>query len=313
MNEIVASPEHDYTLYDALVEALRLELKKSTYRVYRTSLNDWRVYTWLTKIHPFDITPQTVRAWFEKAQVSKPTGTRHLAALKRLLSSAALYAAATSGNTEIQAQLDAKCDLLKRFRLSAYSEPLERTKKALKPSEAQRAMDYWQGATLLHKRNRAVIALLLLSGLRRSEAAVLVWSDINFEEGLVTVRQGKGDKARIAPIAGEQALEALKEWHGIQGERHYVFCAISRDGKSLRADKPISGNDIWRIVIATTPNEPFKPHDARRTLITEALATGTPLADVQAIAGHANAQTTLVYAQASDAATRRKNLKLRYG
>ncbi len=57
----------------------------------------------------------------------------------------------------------------------------------------------------------------------------------------------------------------------------------------------------------------FKPHDLRRTFITEALATGTPLATVQAAAGHARGETTLRYAQAVDARTARKALKLRYG
>ena len=57
----------------------------------------------------------------------------------------------------------------------------------------------------------------------------------------------------------------------------------------------------------------FKPHDLRRTFITEALATGTPLATVQAAAGHARGETTLHYAQAVDARTARKALKLRYG
>jgi integrase len=40
----------------------------------------------------------------------------------------------------------------------------------------------------------------------------------------------------------------------------------------------------------------FQPHDLRRTFITEALATGTPLATVQAIVGHAQGSTTLGYA-----------------
>ena len=57
----------------------------------------------------------------------------------------------------------------------------------------------------------------------------------------------------------------------------------------------------------------FKPHDLRRTFITEALATGTPLATVQAAAGHARSETTLHYAQAVDARHARRELKLRYG
>jgi hypothetical protein len=51
--------------------------------------------------------------------------------------------------------------------------------------------------------------------------------------------------------------------------------------------------------------------DARR--VHEALATDTPLATVQAIAGHPRSETTLAYAQAVDARRARKESKLRYG
>jgi len=57
----------------------------------------------------------------------------------------------------------------------------------------------------------------------------------------------------------------------------------------------------------------FSPHDVRRTFITEALATGAPLADVQAQVGHKNESTTLRYANSVDARQRRDRLRLRYG
>ncbi len=57
----------------------------------------------------------------------------------------------------------------------------------------------------------------------------------------------------------------------------------------------------------------FSPHDARCTLITELLRTGTPLADAQAQAGHSQGQTTLHYAQAADARQGRQKGRLRYG
>jgi integrase len=86
-------------------------------------------------------------------------------------------------------------------------------------------------------------------------------------------------------------------------------------GDHLGKDKPIRGTDVYEIVKQTEAASgiEFKPHDLRRTFITEALATGTPLATVQAAAGHARGETTLGYAQAVDARQARKTLKLRYG
>ena len=54
----------------------------------------------------------------------------------------------------------------------------------------------------------------------------------------------------------------------------------------------------------------FLPHDAQRTFITEALVIGTPLADVQAQAGHKQASTMLHYAQPVETKHRRERLRL---
>ncbi len=93
-----------------------------------------------------------------------------------------------------------------------------------------------------------------------------------------------------------------------------MFCAVKK-GDRMGADRPIDGTDVYRVVKATEKRSgvAFKPHDLRRTFITEALATGTPLATVQAAAGHARGETTLRYAQAVDARRARGELKLRYG
>jgi integrase len=72
----------------------------------------------------------------------------------------------------------------------------ERTKRALAPSEADKVLRVWHEATPTHWRNNALIAVLALGALRRSEAAALRWHDVDFENGVVTVQHGKGDKRR---------------------------------------------------------------------------------------------------------------------
>ena len=64
------------------------------------------------------------------------------------------------------------------------------------------------GDELLCKRNRAMVYLMLDSGLRLSEVAGLRVSNINFDDGYIMVT-GKGRKGRIVPI-GRKASEALK-------------------------------------------------------------------------------------------------------
>ena len=104
-------------------------------------------------------------------------------------------------------------------------------------------------------------------------------------------------------------------WQMGQDEgRDFVFCAVNK-GDHLGADKPISGTDVYRIVQATEglSGIAFKPHDLQANVHHRGAGDRTPLATVQAAAGHARGETTLRYAQAVDARRARRELKLRYG
>src|SRR5690606_34175925 len=57
-------------------------------------------------------------------------------------------------------------------------------------------------------RDRAIVLFMADSGLRRSETLNLNWGDVNMENGLVKVRQGKGKKDRIA-VVGVTTRRAL--------------------------------------------------------------------------------------------------------
>jgi integrase len=144
----------------------------------------------------------------------------------------------------------------------------------------------------------------------------LKWDDVDVVEGVIFIRHGKGDKARDVAVYGDAALEALEAWKTAQGEgREYIFCAVNK-ADHLGPDDPMTSTSVYRVVKQTEALanlKHFSPHDARRTLITELLATGTPLADAQAQAGHSQGQTTLRYAQAVDARQRRRQGRIRYG
>ena len=69
-------------------------------------------------------------------------------------------------------------------------------------------MDATAGAGAEQVRNRAIILLLLDSGLRRMEVSRLDCSDLDLEAGTIRVRCGKGGKARTALI-GTTTAQAL--------------------------------------------------------------------------------------------------------
>ena len=79
-------------------------------------------------------------------------------------------------------------------------------------------------------RNRALVLLLLESGLRRMEVAALCISDIDVRARTVVVRRGKGGKARIS-VFGDETAQALHRWlriRGTAGEPLFTNCRGGR-------------------------------------------------------------------------------------
>ncbi|NLA68814.1 MAG: tyrosine recombinase XerC, partial [Gammaproteobacteria bacterium] len=64
-------------------------------------------------------------------------------------------------------------------------------------------------------RDRALLELFYSSGLRLSELRMLRWSDLDLDQGLVTVT-GKGNRQRTVPV-GSHACRALAEWRADTG------------------------------------------------------------------------------------------------
>ena len=297
------------TLFDQAVRATLSTVASSSARVYEHTFNAWANWCSVNRIDPLSLIAANVGAFLREQPVSQTTRQRQLSALRKLARVLALDYTDPSRRAAYESLV-----LLRAPKDNARPER-PRSRQALKPSEADKALRAWPEDTLIHKRNRALIALLFLTGLRRSEVASLRWTDVDLEERILHVRHGKGDVARDVAIAGDAAIEALREWQNAQGiGREFIFCPVAK-GSKLGPDKGMIPQAIYQVVQATARQSgvAFSPHDARRTLITEALTTGTPLADVKAQAGHSQESTTLRYARPVDAKNRLQRLRLRYG
>lgn len=295
--------------FEALIQVTERTLSDGSVRVYQQTYRKWEQWAYEHGLSPLDINGHNVYEFLLDQEVSKSTRQRMLSALRTL---AEMLSILDHGNPIREAAYQT----VKRIRVpSEGATESTRQKRALSQDEAQIVLNIWDEDTNMHKRNRAIIATLLMTGIRRSEAAALKWSDIDLDGGVILIRHGKGDKEREVAIFGDIAVEALLTWREAQGDRTYVFCTVNK-GDNLGPDKPMTPTSIYRVVKATEERagiEHFSPHDARRTLITALLATGTPLADAQAQAGHSQGSTTLQYAQAADARRRRRQAQIKFG
>ena len=248
--------------------------------------------------------------WFNEAAEAKSTRQKRLSHMRK-----ALEALTITDRERYEQHYQAVKSFLK---VKTTDDDRRRPGRALNPHEVTRLLDVWRNAQRFKGiRNNAMIRLLVYTGLRRSELVMLRWADVDAEAGLVTVRHGKGGKERVAAILDstegtELALGRLRE---SQPEEYQFLFASTTPGRGTKwlADTPTS-DEVVALVVGKTAKlaglGKLAAHDLRRTLITIGLESGGHVRDLQEQAGHANAATTLRYAQASDARKRRERIKL---
>ena len=151
-------------------------------------------------------------------------------------------------------------------------------------------------------RNKVMLYLLYVSGMRITELTKLQLSDIHFDTGLIYV-QGKGGKGRMVPIP-EQVLTLLKGYIKTITEllvskksrykTEYLF-PVCYGGKS----KPISRQAFWIILkqlwAKTGIDRPISPHKLRHSIATHMLKHGADLRSLQMLLGHENLSTVQIY------------------
>lgn len=158
----------------------------------------------------------------------------------------------------------------------------------------------------LGKRDRAVLELIYSTGLRVSEVASLQIADIDGDEKIVLVRQGKGQKDRVVPM-GERALAAIRDyrenlWQKLnQGHRGELFFSYS--GRLL--DKNSLAALLRKYAHLCGLTKRIYPHLIRHTMATHLLEHGAPLPAVQGILGHSRLETTQLYTQVKPAELKR--------
>jgi site-specific recombinase XerD len=144
-------------------------------------------------------------------------------------------------------------------------------------------------------RDRALIALLYATGLRRAEAAKLLIE--NYDRANRQIRViGKGNKERKIPVS-RAAVPIIDEWLNLLGTRRGpVFRPIDRYG-NIRTSA-MTPRSVGYIVDRTRKRaglQPLATHDFRRTFIGDFVASGGDIVQAQKIAGHADVATTAQY------------------
>ncbi len=141
-------------------------------------------------------------------------------------------------------------------------------------------------------RDKAIVMFMADCGIRREEIIRLNWGDVNFDNGLVNVIQGKGQKDR-AVVVGARTRRALLQYRRKIKWNDKTPLFLSRTGGRFTGD----GFEIIFRRLKRRTGVPITPHALRRTYVILSLRKGTDPGHVQAMLGHESLDMLYYYAQ----------------
>jgi len=184
--------------------------------------------------------------------------------------------------------VDAKL-LVKKIRLR-LPDPLP---KAIKPEDVNRLL-----SVIDHVRDRAMILVLLRTGMRIGELLATRVNDVDLSEKKITIWQA--DKTLVGRVVciSEDAADALDGWLG-EREPHQIFLFYGRDGRPMTYQGARMAF-VKYVKRAGLENKGYTLHCLRHTFASEVLNAGMRLEVVQVLLGHSNAEVTRRYARLTD-------------
>jgi len=209
-----------------------------------------------------------VRAWVEKLQKSQAGSQRlrqHFAALKFLY-----------GKTLARPE---------QVAFLSWPKDPKRLPEVLTEEQVSKLLD-----ALESPKYRVFFTTLYATGLRLREASHLQTGEIDAARGVIHVRQGKGNRERLAMLSPRLLAILRAYWKQERPAKPYLF--------PTKAGKPLDPDFARRVLHKAARAAGLKkvtPHVLRHSFATHLLDSGAELRVIQVLLGHDSIRTTTRY------------------
>ncbi|MDX2165693.1 MAG: tyrosine-type recombinase/integrase [Deltaproteobacteria bacterium] len=172
--------------------------------------------------------------------------------------------------------------------------------RALAADETEAVFASCQADTTLSGLRDAAMFALFRTGIRVDELVqVNLPGDYipsrNGAPAMITVRRGKGRKARTAYLAPLYDA-VIQAWLAVRGTAPgALICSVLRGKVRIKTLTTAAVYNRCILRAASAGVARFTPHDQRRTTATDLHEDGVPVTDIRDVLGHANVQTTERY------------------
>jgi site-specific recombinase XerD len=179
---------------------------------------------------------------------------------------------------------------LEQLPLIPYGKRPKTLPAVLSAAEVQRLLDAAPCG-----RDRLLLQVAYGCGLRLNELLHLQVADIDSARMVLHVRQGKGRKDRLVPLA-LRLLQELRAYWRLERPRRWLF-------PGQKPDQPLSGGNVQRmfrrVARRAALSKRCSMHTLRHSYATHLLEAGVDVLTLKALLGHTSLQTTAHYLHVS--------------
>ena len=165
--------------------------------------------------------------------------------------------------------------------------------RAMKPTDVERLI-----SVIDHTRNRALILVLLRTGMRIGETLSVKVNDLDIKQRKIHIFEGEKNACGRVVYLSDDALFALKRWLKERDQdKEYVFYGKARESLGYSAARFVF---ITYLKKAGIEHAGYTVHSLRHTCASELLNAGMRLECLQQLLGHHNIEITRRYARLTD-------------